>query len=65
LSGPEDEFDPAVNGDPDSTTGEEDEDEPNPFDEMADWDEPDFEPEDGDEDDTEGCCGLGRVRERG
>lgn len=44
--GPEDEFDPAVNGDPDSLTGEEAEE---GFDEMADWPEPDFEAEDDEE----------------
>ena len=32
MTGPEDEFDPAVNGDPDSTTGEEDD---SGFDEMS------------------------------
>ena len=51
VCGPEDEFDPQVNGDPDSTVGEEDE---TGFDEMADWPEPDFEPEDdGDEDEDD------------
>lgn len=46
--GPEDEPDDRVNGDPDSLTGEEDE---SGFDEMTDWPEPDFEPEDEGDDD--------------
>lgn len=46
MTGPEDEFDPVVNGDPDSTCGEEDEE---GFDEMADWPEPDFEPDEDEE----------------
>lgn len=53
AAGPEDEPDERVNGDPDSTAGEDDEE---GFDEMADWPEPDFDPEDdpGDDDDDDG-----------
>ena len=50
MTGPEDEFDPAVNGDPDSTTGEEDE---SGFDEMpaeAGW-EDESDDDEGEEDD--------------
>jgi hypothetical protein len=52
LAGPEDPWNPEVNGDPDSTVGEEDDLEPNSFDEMADWpDEDDEDDEDGDDED--------------
>lgn len=51
-TGPDDPFDPAVNGDPSSTLGEDDE---SGFDEMADWPEPDFEAEDGEEEEAEDC----------
>ena len=50
MTGPEDEFDPAVNGDPDSTTGEEPD--AGEFDEMPvenGWDDESDEPEEDDE----------------
>ena len=48
-AGPEDEPDLDANCDPSSSWGEEDDGEPTSFDEMHDWPEPDFEPEDDDE----------------
>lgn len=49
ITGPEDDFDAKVNGDPDGQLGEEDDLLPVAFDEMADWPEMDFDPEDEDE----------------
>lgn len=48
MSGPEDDPDDAVNGDPDSTLGEDDE---SGFDEMADW--PEDDDDEGDEEDDD------------
>lgn len=47
MVGPEDEFDPEVNGDPSSTLGDDDEE---GFDDDPYGDEPDFDGEDDDED---------------
>lgn len=49
--GPEDEPDERVNGDPDSTLGEDAEE--GQFEEMHDWPDPDFEAEDDEDEEGE------------
>jgi hypothetical protein len=55
-TGPEDDFDPAVNGDPDGHSGEETED---GYDEMSPevgWEDPSFEDDEDDEEGDEEDC---------
>jgi hypothetical protein len=51
MTGPEDEADTDVNGDPSSTLGEDDD--TGQFEEMHDWPDPDFDAEDDDDEGEE------------
>jgi hypothetical protein len=53
-TGPEDEPDERLNGDPSSTLGEDDD--TGQFEEMHDWPDPDFDPEDDEDDEYEDDC---------